>query len=47
MTLAADRWPAYAEPGAASRRRGALAVWRLELSKLSGQLRVRGIVFLA
>jgi ABC-2 type transport system permease protein len=46
MTLAADQWPAYAGPGAASRRRGALVVWRLELAKLSGQLRVRGILFL-
>jgi ABC-2 type transport system permease protein len=47
MTLAADRWPAYAEPAAvAGRGRGALVVWRIELAKLSGLLRVRAIIFL-
>ena len=43
MTLAADRWPAYAEPAAGTRRSGTLAVWRLELAKLRGQWRVRVI----
>jgi ABC-2 type transport system permease protein len=47
MTLAADRWPAYAEPGgSAPQGHGALVVWRLELAKLSGLLRVRAIIFL-
>jgi ABC-2 type transport system permease protein len=44
MTLAADRWPMFAEPAARNRRRpGVLVVWRLELAKLSGQLRVRAV----
>jgi ABC-2 type transport system permease protein len=47
MTLAADRWPAYAEPGGpAEKGSGTLVVWRLELAKLSGLLRVRAIIFL-
>jgi ABC-2 type transport system permease protein len=45
VTLAADRWPAYAGRPPA-RRPGALVVWRLELAKLSGLLRVRLIIFL-
>jgi ABC-2 type transport system permease protein len=45
MTLAADRWPAFTEPAAGGRRRsGALVVWRLELAKLSGLLRVRALI---
>jgi ABC-2 type transport system permease protein len=44
MTLAADRWPVFAEPAAGPRRRpGVLVVWRLELAKLSGQRRVQAI----
>ncbi len=43
MSLAADRWPAYAEPAAGTRPSGTLAVWRLELAKLRGQWRVRVI----
>jgi ABC-2 type transport system permease protein len=39
MTLAAERWPAFAEPAAG--RRG--TVWWLELAKLSSLLRVRAI----
>ena len=46
MTLAADRWPAYAGPAARGRRPGALAVYRMELSKLSRQIRVRTIAVL-
>ena len=46
MTLAADRWPAYAGPAAGQRRPGALAVYRMELSKLSRQIRVRTIAVL-
>lgn len=42
MTLAADQWPAYAEPAAGTRRHsGTVAVWRLELAKLRSQWRVR------
>jgi ABC-2 type transport system permease protein len=45
--LAADRWPAYAEPAATERRgAGAVVVWRLELAKLTGLLRVRAVIFL-
>ncbi len=48
MTFAADRWPAFAEPAAGRRSRsGVLVVWRLEMAKLSGQLRVRTIALLA
>jgi ABC-2 type transport system permease protein len=44
MTLAAGRWPTFVEPAAVSRRHtGVLVVWRLELAKLSGLLRVRAI----
>ena len=46
MTLAADRWPAYTGPAAGQRRPGALAVYRMELSKLSRQIRVRTIAVL-
>ena len=46
MTLAADRWPAYAGPAAGQRRPGALAVYRMELSKLSRLIRVRTIAVL-
>ncbi len=47
MTLAADRWPAFVEPAADARKRsGALVVWRLELAKLRGLLRVRAIAVL-
>src|SRR5262249_18460451 len=38
MTLAAERWPAFAEP-APGRHGGSLVVWRLELAKLSKLLR--------
>ena len=48
MTLAAERWPAYAEPGApAARRSGALVVYRLELLKISRLIQVRTIAVLA
>lgn len=44
MTLATDRWPAFAERSAGGRPgSGVLVVWRLELAKLRGQLRVRAI----
>ena len=49
MTLAAGQWPAYtgSEPGPAGRRPpGPLVVWRLELAKLRGQLRVRAIALI-
>lgn len=47
MTLAADRWPAFTEPAAGRRKgSGVLVVWRLELAKLSGLLRVRAIAAL-
>ena len=46
MTLAADRWPAYTGPAAGKRRPGALAVYRMELSKLSRLIRVRTIAVL-
>jgi len=47
MTLAADGWPAFAEPAAvAGRRGGTLVVWRTEMAKLSGLLRVRLIALL-
>jgi ABC-2 type transport system permease protein len=42
MTLAAERWPAYTEPPRS--RGGAAVVWRLELAKLAGMLRVRAIL---
>ncbi len=46
MTLAADRWATLAEPAGpvgARRGHGVGAVWRLELTKLAGQLRVRAV----
>src|ERR1019366_5266592 len=44
MTLATDRWPAFAERSAGGRPgSGVLVVWRLELAKLRGQFRVRAI----
>jgi ABC-2 type transport system permease protein len=46
MTLAAGRWPAFAEP-AGRGRSGALAVYRVELSKLSHMVRVRAVAVLA
>lgn len=47
MTLAAERWPAFAEPTADQRRSGALVVYRLELAKISRLIRVRTIAVLA
>jgi ABC-2 type transport system permease protein len=45
MTLAAERWPSYAEPAEGARSRpGTRVVWRLELAKLSHLLRVRVII---
>jgi ABC-2 type transport system permease protein len=45
MTLAAERWPSYAEPAEGARARpGTGVVWRLELAKLSHLLRVRVII---
>ncbi len=45
MTLAAERWPSYAEPAEGARARpGTRVVWRLELAKLSHLLRVRVII---
>jgi ABC-2 type transport system permease protein len=45
MTLAAERWPSYAEPAEGARARpGAGVVWRLELAKLGHLLRVRVII---
>jgi ABC-2 type transport system permease protein len=42
MTLAASRWPTFVDAGPAhGDRLGALVVWRWELSKLAGQIRVR------
>lgn len=47
MTLAADRWPTFVEPAAVTGRdRGTAVVWKLELAKLTGQLRVRAIAVL-
>jgi ABC-2 type transport system permease protein len=55
MTMAAERWPAYVEPearpsGGALRPNsiaGVLVVWRIELAKLSGMIKVRGIAVLS
>jgi ABC-2 type transport system permease protein len=47
MTLAAERWPAYAGPAASTRRSGALVVYRLELLKISRLIQVRTIAVLA
>ncbi len=45
MTLAAQSWPAYTEPAAGQRTgSGVLVVWRIEIAKLSGLLRVRTII---
>jgi ABC-2 type transport system permease protein len=45
MTLAAERWPSYAERAEGARARlGTAVVWRLELAKLSHLLRVRVII---
>jgi ABC-2 type transport system permease protein len=45
MTLALERWPAYAEPAEGRRTSpGTGVVWRLELSKLMHLLRVRVIL---
>jgi ABC-2 type transport system permease protein len=43
MTLAAQPWPAYEEAAGERRRNGTAVVWRLELAKLAGLLRVRVI----
>jgi ABC-2 type transport system permease protein len=45
VTLAAERWPSYAEPAEGARSRpGTWTVWRLELGKLSHLMRVKVIV---
>jgi ABC-2 type transport system permease protein len=48
MTLAADRWPTFAgRPELApSARNGTAVVWRMEMTKLAGQIRVRAVVLL-
>lgn len=46
MTLAAESWPAYPEHTSGARRSGALTVWRIEVAKLAGLLRVRAILVL-
>lgn len=49
MTLAADRWPAFAGPDTATakpRGHGGIVVWALELGKIARQLRVRAVVVL-
>jgi ABC-2 type transport system permease protein len=46
MTLAADRWPAYAGPAAGQHRSGVLVAYRLELVKISRLIQVRTIVAL-
>lgn len=49
MSLAAEPWPTYA--GATAHRTGgiggALAVWRVELSKLSGKIVIRAVAVLS
>jgi ABC-2 type transport system permease protein len=51
MSLAAEPWPAYAGSGATTGRAGAasgtLAVWRVELVKLSGKILIRAIAVLS
>ncbi len=47
MTLAAERWPAYAGPAARERRASAWVVYRLELLKISRLIQVRTIAVLA
>ncbi len=44
MTLAVQSWPAYSERTSGSRLSGTLAVWRVEVTKLTGLLRVRAII---
>ncbi|HEX3387978.1 MAG TPA: ABC transporter permease [Streptosporangiaceae bacterium] len=46
MTLAAGRWPVYAEPAAGERRSSALVVYRLELVKISRLIQVRTMLVL-
>jgi ABC-2 type transport system permease protein len=46
VTLAAERWPAYAEPTGGERRSGALVAYRLELAKISRLIQVRTIAAL-
>lgn len=52
MTLAADRWATFAAPpnrtgpAVARHRQGVTIVWRLELAKLAGQIRVRAVAAL-
>ena len=43
MTLAAERWPAFAGPAAGQKRFGALVAYRLELAKLTRLIQVRTI----
>jgi ABC-2 type transport system permease protein len=47
MTLAAERWPAYAGPAAGERRSSAWVVYRAELLKLSRLIQVRVMAVLA
>jgi ABC-2 type transport system permease protein len=55
MTLTADQWPAYVAPQERDGRTvvqpnsvgGALAVWRIELAKLSGMIQIRAMVLLS
>jgi ABC-2 type transport system permease protein len=47
MTLAAERWPAFAGQAAGRESSGALTVYRMELSKLSRMIRVRVIAVCA
>ena len=47
MTLAAERWPAYAGPAATERRSSAWVVYRTELLKISRLIQVRTIAVLA
>jgi ABC-2 type transport system permease protein len=50
VTLAADRWPTSLEPTATVEREGSIrglaVVWRLELTKLAGQIRVQAVASL-
>jgi ABC-2 type transport system permease protein len=48
VTFTADRWPTFVEPVDTRTRQGpgVLVVWRWELSKLAGQLRVRTAIVL-
>jgi len=48
VTLAADRWPTFVEPAAATatHRPGVVVVWRWELIKLAGQIRARAMATL-